>query len=934
MFLRGRIAFAAPRVFTTLLIFSLSAGVLGGILIYFDSAGPLILNEMSEGSYYDMKVELSTNFHIQDEISIEDVLQAINNQSGVSSAEHIIMIRSSTRYEIQKVLRTYAYVGVNEAFLNEFSNVIQLSDDCYPLVDNGCYVDVTEFNRLGLEINGTYPVPIITGEYFYHTTTRNFTVQGTFTSNGPWGVLETQEDVYPILRMVTSIEALENNFGYLGYGQDNALYEEVWVNYNPNYIKGISPIDLQSGLELDRQHIDQRIVPYASVSEFALLSNVYIYSSWQASIRSIAIAFSIPTIIMAIMLIQYSSNLVNDTQRQEAGSLRIRGASGWQVFRWIMSMALFTGVVGSLGAILMGYLAALLSGSTVGLMAFDFSILQKFEIILNPLSLLAVFLFTFIVGAIITLPSAVKIIIIEINDAHRMLEQETTNNEGMVNWGIEAAIVVLSGLTCFVLLNATDFLATSNLLLSAFFIFAFGAFAASLAHLFSRPASYIKSRILYHLKNPELASVARPIGRTSIVKRRSDTIGIMFISMVFVAGIFSSLSANSGSVHSRELIMFNTGADIVVETNPLFHNMTLDVIPQIKTIDGVTEASGVYLRYEHVLYQAIGPYSTLQWNRTMLIIGVQPDTWMRTAFWLPYFTSEMTPDSALSILSETDGTALSSFKPINGFELVDDKYQPLYGDFVTLQLGFASSSKFVNLTIIDVLSTDPSDESPTYLPGMPDAEEFLIVNIDVLHEFYNTTELDLVYLALDDGTNCTQVSNQIRSLYPDGFTSIRCAQDQISTLEDSSMSRSIIGVFTINILFSLLYLTVGMAIVAVEKNQIMRSDFSLLRAFGLRQSRIIMALLIETAISIGYAALIGGSIGFILSFLILNSPVVYIGITDVSSWSRLPVTMAVPWNLLISQIVVSFVLPLFAVLVVNTRAFKRKIAADLQIGIG
>lgn len=934
MFLRGRIAFSTPQVVATLLIFSLSAGVLGGILIYFDSAGPIILDEMSEGSYFDMKVKLSTNFHSQDEISIADVLQAINNQSGIASAEHVILIKSSTRYDVQRVLRTYAYLGVTETFLNVFSNVIQLSGNCYPLVDNGCYVDESEFHRLGLEINGTYAVPIITGEYFYHKTTRNFTVQGTFTSNGPWGVLETQEEVYPILKIVTSIEALENNFGYLRYDQDHALNEEVWVQFNSNYIRGTSSIDLQNDLELGRQHINQRLVPYASVSEFALLSSVYIYSSWQASIRSVAIAFSIPTLIMAITLIQYSSNLVRDTQRQEAGSLRIRGASGWQVFRWIMSMALFTGIMGSFGAILIGYLAALLSGSTIGLMVFDFSILQQFDIILNPLSIVAVFLFTFIIGAIITLLSVVKMIIIEISEAHKMLEQETTTNEGMINWGVEVTIVVLSGLVCFALFNSTDFLSTNNLLLSIFFISAFGAFIVSLTHLFSRPASYIKSGALSRLKTPDLASVALPIGRTSIVKRRSETIGIMFISMVFVAGIFSSLSANSGSVHSRELIMFNTGADIVVETNPWYHNLTLDVIPQIEIIDGVNEASGVYLSYEHVLYQTIGPYSTLQLNRTMLIIGVQPDRWKRTAFWLPYFASEMFPDSALSILSETEGAALSSFKPINGFELVDDNYEPLYGDFVTLQLGFASNSEFLNLTIIDVLSTDPSDGSPTFLPGMPNAEEFLVVNIDVLHKFYNTTELDLIYLDLDAGINCTQVSHQIRSISPNGFTSIRCAQDLISSLEESSMSRSIIGVYTLNIIFSLAYLTLGMAIVAVEKNRIMRSDFSLIRAFGLSSSKIITALLIETAISISYAALIGGLIGFILSFLLLNSPLVYIGVSDVSSWSRLPVTLAVPWNLFIFLIVVSFVLPLIAVFVVNNRALKKKIAADLQIGIG
>ena len=934
MYLRGRLRIGASQFFATLLIFSLSAGVLGGVLIYFDSTGPLILNEMSEESIFDMRLELTSRFYLQDELTIDDILQVVNEQTGISAVEPMVMIESSTTRSYHKVLRTYAYLGVTESFFSEFSNVIQLSDNSIPLGNNGCYVEESWFQQLGLEINGTYSVPIITGGYFYHTTTRNFTVQGTFTSLGLWGTLEIEDDTYSILRMVTSIEAMKDQFGYLGPGLENALHEEVWVNYDPNFITSLDSSRLQSELEVARQRIDQQIVPYATVSEFGLLNAVYGYSSWQTSMRSISIAFSIPTLIMAIMLIQYSSNLTRDAQRREAGLLRIRGASGWQVVRWIMSMALFSGFIGSLGAIVIGYLAALVSGGTSSLMVFDLMILQSLEIVLNPMSILSVFLFTFIIGLLVALPSAIRMIIIEISDAHKVLEQEVTNHDRMVNLGIETAAVVLSGLVCYVLLNATNFLTSSTLALSICFISAFGAFVASLTHLLSRPAPYIKSGILHRLKNPILASVSRLVGRTAIMKRRSETLGIMFISMVFVAGIFSSLSAYSGSLHSEQLIMFSTGADVLIETNPHFHNITLDLIPELKAIDGVVEASGVCARYENVLYQAISPYSTLEINSTMLVVGVQPETWMDTAFWLPYFTTVMTPEMALATLSENEQNTISSFRPINGFELVDDSYEPLYGDVLTLQLGDSSESEIIDLSIIDVLAVDSSDASPKYLPGMPELDEFLIVNIDLLHEFYNMTELDMIYLDLEDDANYTLIEEQVSALSQNGFTSIKCAQEQLEELEGSSMSRSIIGVYSLNILFSLLYLIVGIAIVAVEKNRLMRSDFSLLRAFGQSPSHILVALVVDTALSIAYAALIGGSIGFVLCFLVLNSPLVFIGISDATSWNRLPVILAVPWNLLCVLILVSFLLPLIAVMIVNNQSLKREIASELQVNGG
>ena len=68
--------------------------------------------------------------------------------------------------------------------------------------------------------------------------------------------------------MVTTIEAMESQFGYLGFGDENALNEEIWVKYGSNYIIESDSSKLQSELELDRQRIDQQIVPYAIVSEF------------------------------------------------------------------------------------------------------------------------------------------------------------------------------------------------------------------------------------------------------------------------------------------------------------------------------------------------------------------------------------------------------------------------------------------------------------------------------------------------------------------------------------------------------------------------------------------------------------------------------------------------------------------------------------------
>ena len=48
MFLLSRLMSQAPQVALTLVVFSLASGVLGGVLIYMDSAGPDVLDDLTE----------------------------------------------------------------------------------------------------------------------------------------------------------------------------------------------------------------------------------------------------------------------------------------------------------------------------------------------------------------------------------------------------------------------------------------------------------------------------------------------------------------------------------------------------------------------------------------------------------------------------------------------------------------------------------------------------------------------------------------------------------------------------------------------------------------------------------------------------------------------------------------------------------------------
>ena len=134
----------------------------------------------------------------------------------------------------------------------------------------------------------------------------------------------------------------------------------------------------------------------------------------------------------------------------------------------------------------------------------------------------------------------------------------------------------------------------------------------------------------------------------------------------------------------------------------------------------------------------------------------------------------------------------------------------------------------------------------------------------------NNTRVNKFYIDIDPGTNYTKVMNDINAIAPYSFYDIESPFTSIECVLDSRATQSIYGAYTLNVLFSLIYLTIGMVIVSVVRVRGLRKQFSVLRALGTPSSSIIIASLTETSIGILIAAAIGGTIGITLAFLLMN----------------------------------------------------------------
>ncbi|MFW9964907.1 MAG: FtsX-like permease family protein [Candidatus Sifarchaeia archaeon] len=953
MFLFARLSARAPEVLTTLLIFSLSSGVLGGILFYMDSTAPTVLNDMTADVPIDMEVSFGTPFYLQNfsdpnSMTVDDIRNTVESQDYVISTEPLTFVDIYDWYgEDYRYIRK-GFLGINQTVFNTFPEAIELVSGTLSYDNDSCLVEKSLFISEGLEIGGNYSLSITIedwsdGNWSEIEVEKSFIIVGTFISNiymyqPYWGQPEVT-----YLQLITTAATLESTFDLLPHEEYYGIQNRIWVKFDR---AGIVQNDAQTMIETlsnIKKQIEQETLPFGIISydSFRLQDAVYEFAVWSMSVRAVAIAFSIPSIIMGMMLIQYNSKLLADEQRRDVGTIKTRGSSGLQAFFWVLSSAITTGFVGSLGAIATGLLSAVLSGSVRELLVFSFEQLSGFTLLLEPMAIIIVFSFSFIVGLIVALPSAVKALLMTPTEAHSVLEGEIlTESEKMGNPAIDMLVVGIFGYLLMLLMFMFAFgglTAMASTFFAATIIPVMAIFLYSFTRLLSRSTSTIKSKILSKIRRPSLVVGTRLISRTSRMFKKSEAIGTMFIAMVFTAGLFASLSATTGNTHMKHVFYFETGADIMVEVDPTLSNVTMDLVQNITEVEGIAHVSPVLQVSGYVQYwnaYAYGGGDNI--NRSISVFGVQPDTWIEAAFWLDYFTLYDRPQVSIAKLDDMIGdgiNVITTFMPISYYTIDSITRIPIpqYSPLIDLQIFSSGWYNQTECEIVDLM-TNGIDTYPyyTYFPGESDISEFLIMDISLLHAWINSTQVSKFYVDLEPSANYTQVMNDIYQVAPSSFSDISAAAESIDEVLDSRATQSIFGAYTLNVLFSLIYLSFGMIIVTTVRVRSLRKQFSVLRALGAETKSMVVATLVDTSVGLLFAALIGGAIGAVLALLLKDIPLLYMGLSTTQLWTRLPVHLIIPWPLLAGIIGTAIVVALLATYVVVSRALKLNIAEEIQ----
>ena len=528
MFLYSRLSTRTPEVLATLLIFSLSSGVLGGILFYMDSTAPTVLADMTSQVPIDMQVSFSYPFYFQDNTTVEDVRTIVDEQDYVVNTEIVTLAQFYDWSEEDYIYSRKAFLGVNQTALETFPAAIEFDSGSNDFDDNSCIVEKSTFMRYGLEIgdNFTFSFDLWDENYTMVLVERDFVVVGTFTSHiymhSPiWGQPETT-----YLQMITTQSAVQTMFDILPPDEYEGLTDRIWVGFDKESILETDAQLMIESLDSVKKRIEQATLPYALIgyNDFQLLEAVNEFALWSISVRSIALAFSLPSVIMGIMLIQYNTKLLSDEQRRDVGTLKTRGASGFQAFNWVMSSAIVTGIIGSLGAIATGILSAFVSGSVRELLVFLPEQLEGFTLLLQPIAIIVVFLFSFLAGIIITLPGAIKALIMTPTEAHGVLEGEVLSE--VEKMGSPSIDIIALAVAAFLLGPMMSFAAIYGLnAVGLIIVPLFALLLFSFSRILARPTSRIKSWVLSRFHGRSVVVGSRLISRNVTMFKKSETMG-------------------------------------------------------------------------------------------------------------------------------------------------------------------------------------------------------------------------------------------------------------------------------------------------------------------------------------------------------------------------------------------------------------------------
>jgi len=562
------------------------------------------------------------------------------------------------------------------------------------------------------------------------------------------------------------------------------------------------------------------------------------------ALRVSFIVVSLPIFFMAWYVGTTVSDVSFNSRRREIGLLATKGFSTGQVSRIFLSETILIGIIGGLLGVLLGFFLTPFFTSVP--MGAQFS-LQT----ISPYTIVFTVAFGLIMAFISSYSSARKAAKLSTLGALReYLPTETeTPYRKRISWlafilGAYKIIVFLTGINVTILLNRAVFSGGNFVLslLGGIWLFIDGIlnYIGPLLFFWGFAKLFIQGSLKFQEFTVRASKFLGDIGTlaTKNVRRKPARAAAMafIIALIVWYSVLVTGQLASERDYAERQIYASVGADVtanvanVSRTQAILENI-------LANVSGVKDATA--------------EYSISAQQGRMTLKAVEPEEWLKTAYYEAEWFSGASVQSAFDALTANNETIILERSAAKSYNLT-------VGDRISVE--FENGTKA--LRVVGFFGPEPQDQTGGFFySSVQSYWSFVPLNLYAVPG--NLTSASARIIAkLDAGADGVTVANEVREVDP-GIAYVDSYAEEHEKSQTNAISMGSLEVQQLGIVFAVLAASVGTTLISTVTMSERNREATLMSVKGLSYKQLVVMFLTENFALVTFATVLGVAVGLI-----------------------------------------------------------------------
>lgn len=721
--------------------------------------------------------------------------------------------------------------------------------------------------------------------------TANFSIVGTFMPNS--GVDAFDDDWGTLLGNYEGLKYILSNGSRIPPALNESVDYRIVIKFDRKQIFSKDFQQIFNEIKRFRNKVEIYFSPFVSVSVYIWeITDSYMF--WQMQELFTLVAFSLPSLILAWIVLRFKFETTAIRRRREISALKTRGFTNRMIILLMVTEILIYSLISTLIAIPLGNLISIII-LEVSNVQVEFSLAS---LLLSSFSDIRVFIIVFAISFTLLFLSSVGVMLyaisVEAAEARRYYVAEL---EEIKLSPFEMVLLVFSMLFALPIIGFAGSFFFFSIILGGFvygllyappefyILFAIPImFFIIMVHILLKAGAkivvYIKRSIVSRIKGYQGSPILRVISRYIQHRMKTEGFAILALMLVITLAFISVSLAVMGDNYIHDISYYYTGSDISFGINNKWFNETEYILNETLHIDGVSDAAVIYVG--HGDYAIQREYYVE--SGFCLVIAID-EKFLDVAYMEDYFLKREYIQAVINnpkyVLFREEWPRPFEKKPTS-------VYLNIYNGTHGRISGY--------YTIFDTIE---------YFPRVAPLGAVAVVNKAIIGHTLNFTKDAYILVRVDDGADVNNVAELINSTLGGKISHLRVAENYYNTISSYIENRAYFSFLYLNLTVMLFFLTVGQATIYIDKFEKMKKEMVILRTLGLEPAQISKYVYLDTLLNTFVASIFGILLALLQSYNLSRAVLFNMGpLRDVI----FPVEYIVPielWGLILLVLVAS-----------------------------